>query len=83
MAIKYVAVANFFKLGTVFFHRAGINFNIKFDLTCSTEYLLYVLTCMGCNEYNVGQTSNALRERNGVHKQQVLHTDIANSQYLK
>ncbi len=43
-----------------------------------TENLLYVLTCMGFNEYYVGQTSNALRERNRVHKQQVLRTDIAN-----
>ncbi len=47
-------------------------------MTCSTENLLYVLTCMGCNEYYVGQTNNALRERNTVHKQQVLHPDIAN-----
>ncbi len=47
-------------------------------MTCSTETLLYVLTSMGCNEYYVGQTSNALRERNWVHKQHVLHPDIAN-----
>ncbi len=33
-----------------------MNFNITFDMTCSTEYLLYILTCMGCNEYCVGQT---------------------------
>ncbi len=37
----------------------------------------YVLTCMECNEYYVGQTSNALRERNRVHKQ-ILQPDIAN-----
>ncbi len=43
-----------------------------------TENLLYVLTCMGFNEYYVGQTSNALRERNRVHKQQVLHQGNAN-----
>ncbi len=36
--IKNVAVANF-KLGTLFFfHGAGINFKIKFDMTCSTKY---------------------------------------------
>ncbi len=47
-----------------FFHGEGMNFNIKFDMTCSTENVLYVLTCKGCNEYYVGQTSNALRKRN-------------------
>ncbi len=70
---KFLQTGNSF-----FFHRAGVNFNIKFDMTCSTENVLYVLTCMRCNEYYVGQTSNALRERNMVHKQQVLHTDIGN-----
>ncbi len=56
--------------------RAGLKFNIKFDITYSTENVLYVLTCMGCNEYYVGQTSNVLMERNRLHKQ-VLHPDIA------
>ncbi len=72
---KFLQTGNSF-----FFDRAGINFNIKFDMTCSTENLLYVLTCMGCNEYYVGPISNALRDRNRVHKQQVLHPDIANCQ---
>ncbi len=47
--IQDVAVANVFKLETVFFfYMAGINFNITFDMTYSTENLLCVLTCMGC-----------------------------------
>ncbi len=77
--MKDVAVVNFVRLGTVFFfYRAGIHFIIKFDMPCSTEYLPYVLTCMRCNEHYVGQTSNTLKERNRVHKQQVLQPDIAN-----
>ncbi len=35
-----------------------------------------VLTYMGCNEYYVRQTSNPLREKNRVHKQEFLHPDI-------
>ncbi len=47
-------------------------------MASSTEYLLYVLTCMRYNEHYVGQSSNALRERNRVHKQQVMHLNIDN-----
>ncbi len=35
---------------------------MNFNMTCSTENVLYVLTCMGCSEYYVGQ-SNERKEQ--------------------
>ncbi len=60
------------------FHKAGFEFRIKAKMTCATQNLLYVLVCMGCNEYYIGQTMNALRKRNRIHKQQTNNPAIAN-----
>lgn len=62
---------------TFLFHRANFNFTIKDNMNCGTQNLLYVLVCMGCNEYYVGQTGNSLRERNRVHKSQIKNVSIA------
>ncbi len=62
---KFVQTGN-----NVFFHRIGINCNIKFDMTYSTEHLLYVLTW---SIMNTMCNKQAVWERNRVHKQQFPH----------
>ena len=33
--------------------------------------VIYVITCAGCNEYYIGETSNSLRAHLHVHKQHI------------
>jgi Tfp pilus assembly protein PilV len=40
-------------------------------MSCDTRDVIYVITCPGCNEYHIGETSNTLRSRARVHKQQI------------
>jgi hypothetical protein len=46
-------------------------FRVKVSMNCATENLLYVLQCQGCSENYIGQTSDSLRARIRVHKQQI------------
>jgi hypothetical protein len=46
-------------------------FEVKVSMNCATENLLYVLQCQGCLENYIGQTSDSLRARIRVHKQQI------------
>jgi ferredoxin len=46
-------------------------FRVKVSMNCATENLLYVLQCQGCLENYIGQTSDSLRARIRVHKQQI------------
>ena len=38
-------------------------------MSCDTKNVLYVITCPGCQEYYIGETSNSLRACIWVHKQ--------------
>ena len=40
-------------------------------LTCTSENLIYVMTCRGCRENYIGQTGDTLPHRMTVHKQQI------------
>ena len=53
------------------FKRSQRPFTVKASMTCGTENLLYVLQCQGCLENYIGQTSDTLRARIRVHKQQI------------
>lgn len=46
-------------------------FRVKHSMNCGTENLLYVIQCQGCMENYIGQTSDTLRTRMRVHKQQI------------
>jgi len=51
----------------------GTIFKIQTSMTCSTQNVIYVLTCMGCNQFYIGETGNTLRERTRIHKEQICH----------
>ena len=44
-------------------------------MSCETKNLIYVITCHGCNEFYIGETSTTLRARIRVHKQQMNHAE--------
>lgn len=49
----------------------GRNFTVNADMSCETKNLIYVITCPGCNEFYIGETSTTLRARIRVHKQHI------------
>lgn len=49
----------------------GRRFKVNANMSCDTKNVLYVITCPGCQEYYIGETSNPLRARIRVHKQQI------------
>ena len=49
----------------------GKIFTIRHDMSCSTQNVIYVITCHGCNQYYIGETKNTIRCRTRIHKQQI------------
>jgi predicted GIY-YIG superfamily endonuclease len=49
------------------FPNAGVNIKIRHNFSCDSGYLLYKLTCQGCNSYYIGRTT-CLKERLTNHK---------------
>lgn len=41
------------------------------DMNCKSENLIYCIQCTNCNKSYIGQTSNALKQRMKVHRQQI------------
>lgn len=50
-------------------------FYVRTSMNCATENVLYVLECQGCKENYIGQTSDSLRTRMRVHKQQIYNAE--------
>ena len=44
-------------------------------MSCETKNLINVITCHGCNEFYIGETSATLTARMHVHKQQMNHAE--------
>ena len=57
--------------GTEFYFKKGQHFQVKNNFDCSSENLIYVLTCAGCGHNYIGQTGMSLRKRMTVHRQQI------------
>ena len=52
-------------------------------MSLETKNFIYVITCHGCNEYYIGETSTTLRARIRVHKQQINHAEYRQSKFYK
>ena len=61
---------------TVFEFKNNMKFTIKYDMDCSCQAVVYVITCNGCNEHYIGQTGD-FRKRVTVHKQQIRHLEYS------
>ena len=46
-------------------------FKVRNPFTCDSTNLLYVITCSGCREEYIGQTSRTLRERLILYRQHI------------
>ena len=56
-------------------------FRIKADLNCNSDNVIYVISCLLCNVFYIGQTSNPLRTRLGQHISDInlsKNTSVAN-----
>jgi hypothetical protein len=53
------------------FDFGGKIFNVKYDMTCNVQNVIYVLVCQGCNKFYIGETGDSLRNRVTTHKEQI------------
>ena len=53
------------------FSATNETFRIKHSMSCTSNNLIYVITCAGCGKNYIGETGDVLRNRVTVHKQQV------------
>lgn len=49
----------------------GKQFKINSPMSCTSQNVIYVITCPGCNEFYIGETGNQIRARVRVHKQHI------------
>ncbi|XP_061175938.1 uncharacterized protein LOC133184880 [Saccostrea echinata] len=49
----------------------GRQFTVNANMSCDTKNVIYVITCPGCHQYYIGETSNPLRARVRVHRQHI------------
>ena len=47
----------------------GMHFKIRCEMSCSSCYVIYVITCKGCKRQYIGETGDILRNRVSVHRQ--------------
>ena len=47
------------------------DFEIRYEFTCKTKNLLYVISCSKCGKQYIGETGTELRLRMNVHRQQI------------
>ena len=57
--------------GSVYTFKSGKVFQVRENMTCASQNLIYVIKCNGCGEEYIGQTGDTLRARVRVHKQQI------------
>ena len=54
----------------------GKTFTVKHNMNCDTKNVIYALVCDNCNSFYIGQTSNELRKRMTLHRQQTLRDEF-------
>ena len=61
----------------VLFNNSSTPFQIKENMDCTAQDIIYVIKCSGCNKQYIGETGN-LRDRVRVHKQQIFTPYLRN-----
>ena len=62
--------------GQSFTFRNGKSFTVKHDMNCATKNVIYALICQNCIKFYIGQTSNELRKRKTLHRQQTVRNEF-------
>ena len=61
---------------SVTFNATNEVFRVKYNFTCHSRNLIYVITCLGCKKQYIGETGTELRLRMNVHRQQTRHEEL-------
>ena len=61
----------------VLFNNSSTPFQIKENMDCTAQDVIYVIQCSGCNKQYIGETGN-LRDRVRVHQQQIFTPYLRN-----
>ncbi len=54
----------------------GYGIKLKFDCTCETKNVVYMLSCVKCGMQYIGETKRSLRQRFGEHKNSVKKNNL-------
>lgn len=54
----------------------GKRFKVKRNMSCHSSYVIYTLICKKCGEFYVGKTSNMLKTRMTIHRQQTRNDEL-------
>ena len=68
---KRCGTSPYLKQGKEFTFATNETFRIKHSMNCNSTNLVYIITCAGCGHNYIGETSDILRNRVTVHKQQI------------
>ena len=52
-------------------HVLGNSYEIKANVSCTTERLIYMITCSSCGKQYVGKTDQSLRQRHYGHRREI------------
>lgn len=56
----------------------GLHFTVKANMNCKSKCVIYAIICSRCGDFYIGQTSNELRTRMTVHRQQTKTDSLRN-----
>lgn len=59
----------------ILFKKNNFNFRIKYNFTCLSKNLIYVINCTSCNKQYIGETGGTLRIRMNLHRNQTKHEE--------
>ena len=69
---------NILEKSSLYFKNAEKLFQIKTDMDCSSQNLIYALICGNCKKTYIGETGDILRNRVRVHRQQIDNPNLMN-----
>ena len=69
---------NILEQSSLYFKNADKLFQIKTDMDCSSQNLIYALICGNCKKTYIGETGDVLRNRVRVHRQQIDNPSLMN-----
>ena len=69
---------NILEQSSLYFKNADKLFQIKTDMDCSSQNLLYALICGNCKKTYIGETGDVLSNRVRVHRQQIDNPSLMN-----
>ena len=54
----------------------GQHYEVRRSMTCKSSFVIYMLICKSCGDFYIGKTTNMLRTRMTVHRQQTRKDEL-------